>query len=62
MPFSTSEGSAFWEQANTMYQTGLALTQAQRETAMFWRDNPHTSGLPSGHWMQIARRCASNRS
>jgi hypothetical protein len=23
---------------------------------MFWRDNPHTSGLPSGHWMQIARQ------
>jgi membrane-associated phospholipid phosphatase len=56
LPFSTNEGSAFWKQANTTYQTGLALTQAQRETAMFWRDNPHTSGLPSGHWMQIARQ------
>jgi membrane-associated phospholipid phosphatase len=56
VPFSTNEGSAFWQQANSTYQTGLALTQAQRETAMFWRDNPHTSGLPSGHWMQIARQ------
>jgi hypothetical protein len=59
VPFSTSEGSAFFEQANATYQTGLTLTQAQRETAMFWRDNPHTSGLPSGHWMQITRQvCA----
>jgi membrane-associated phospholipid phosphatase len=56
VPFSTVTGSPFWQQANTTYQTGLALTQAQRETAMFWRDNPHTSGLPSGHWMQIARQ------
>jgi hypothetical protein len=56
VPYSANEGSAFWEQANATYQTGLALTQAQRQTAMFWRDNPHTSGLPSGHWMQIARQ------
>lgn len=58
-PFSEREGSAFWEQANATYQAGIALTQEQRETAMFWRDNPHTSGLPSGHWMQIVRQvCA----
>lgn len=56
VPYSADEGSAFWEQANATYQTGLGLTQAQRLTAMFWRDNPHTSGLPSGHWMQIARQ------
>jgi hypothetical protein len=56
VPYSSAEGSAFWEQANATYQTGLALTQAQRETAMFWRDNPHTSGLPSGHWTQITRQ------
>ncbi len=62
VPFSTREGSAFWDQANATYQTGLALTQTQRETAMFWRDNPHTSGLPSGHWMQITRQvCEQQR-
>jgi hypothetical protein len=56
VPYSANAGSAFWQQANATYQTGLALTQAQRETAMFWRDNPHSSGLPSGHWMQIVRQ------
>jgi membrane-associated phospholipid phosphatase len=56
VPYSANEGSAFFEQARTTYQTGLALTQAQRETAMFWRDNPHSSGLPAGHWMQITRQ------
>ena len=56
VPYSANVGSAFWEQANATYQAGLALTQWQRETAMFWRDNPHSSGLPSGHWMQIVRQ------
>ena len=56
VPYSANEGSAFWEQARATYQTGLALTQSQRDTALFWRDNPHTSGLPSGHWMQIVRQ------
>ena len=35
--------------------------EAQRETAMFWRDNPHSSGLPSGHWMQITRQACQQR-
>lgn len=61
LPYSAAEGSPFWEQANATYQTGLALTQEQRLTAMFWRDNPHTSGLPSGHWMQIARQFATQQ-
>jgi len=56
VPYSANAGSAFWEQANATYQAGLALTQSQRETAMFWRDNPHSSGLPAGHWMQIVRQ------
>jgi membrane-associated phospholipid phosphatase len=28
---------------------------------MFWRDNPHTSGLPSGHWMQITRQVCTQQ-
>ncbi|MDP3891695.1 vanadium-dependent haloperoxidase [Nocardioides sp.] len=54
--FSTVEGSPFWEQANLTLQTGLALTASQRRIAMFWRDNPVTSGLPSGHWMRVVRQ------
>ncbi len=59
--YSPSEGSPFWEQANSTYQAGLAITQAQRQTAMFWRDNPHTSGLPSGHWMAITRQVCTQQ-
>jgi hypothetical protein len=56
VPFSTVEGSPFWEQANLTMQTGLALTATQRRIAMFWRDNPVTSALPSGHWMRVVRQ------
>jgi membrane-associated phospholipid phosphatase len=55
VPYSESEGSAFWLQAKTVYDTWAALTDSQRTSALFWRDNPDGStGLPSGHWMLIA--------
>jgi hypothetical protein len=51
VPYSEEPGSAFHDQAMTVYQTSLTLTDWQRETALFWRDNPDGStGLPSGHW------------
>jgi PAP2 superfamily protein len=59
VPFSAEQGSAFWRQANTVYETSKALTDEQRAIARFWTDNPLLSGLPSGHWMltvaQVAR-------
>jgi hypothetical protein len=59
LPFSTAPGSAFWNQANTVYETSKTLTDEQRSIARFWTDNPLLSGLPSGHWMltvaQVAR-------
>lgn len=53
--YSTQSGSAFWNQANAVYQQSLANTDRERDIALFWRDNPDgTTGLPSGHWMLIA--------
>ncbi len=55
VPFSEDPGSAFHAEAMVTYQAGLALTEEQRQTALFWRDNPDgTTGLPSGHWALIA--------
>ncbi len=49
--FSTDTSSPFYAQARATYDAGLALTDAQKVTALFWRDNPDgTTGLPSGHW------------
>jgi hypothetical protein len=55
VPYSTEPGSAFHEQAMTVYQTSQEMGDPEREIALFWRDNPDgTTGLPSGHWMLIA--------
>jgi hypothetical protein len=55
IPFSTEPGSPFWEQAMLTYQTEEATTDEQRAIALYWRDNPITSGLPSGHWLNVVR-------
>ena len=55
LPFDTSEGSPFWLQAKSVYDVSKTVTTAQRETALYWRDNPDgVTGLPAGHWLQIA--------
>jgi hypothetical protein len=55
VPYSTEEGSEFYEQAMVVYQTSQEVGDLEREIALFWRDNPDgTTGLPSGHWMLIA--------
>ena len=53
IPYSEEVGSAFYAQAKRVHEVGLGLTAEQRATAIFWRDNPLTSGLPSGHWTMI---------
>ena len=58
LPYSEMQGSPFWLQGDTVRQTVANLTDDQRATALFWRDNPDgTTGLPSGHWMLTA--CAA---
>lgn len=55
VPFSTDPGSEFYAQAMVTYNAVNNLTDAQKDTAFFWRDNPDgTTGLPSGHWALIA--------
>lgn len=59
--FSTAEGSAFWLQAQAVLATFDALTDEQRDIAMFWRDNPLVSGLPAGHWMLLVGQVSQDR-
>lgn len=54
IPFSKDEGSPFRQQVDAVMAAQLGLTDAGRRTAEFWRDNPVTSGLPSGHWVRLA--------
>ncbi|GGH31958.1 hypothetical protein GCM10007423_21180 [Dyadobacter endophyticus] len=64
--YSKDTNSAFYKGAKEVFETGIHLTEAQREIARFWDDNPFTiehSGhlimgkkkiTPGGHWMGIA--------
>lgn len=59
--FSTSSTSAFYQQSMAVLDTDDALTDEQRSIALFWRDNPVTSGLPSGHWMLLVSQLCQER-
>ncbi len=53
--FSTQPGSAFYNQADAVYQTDLTLTKEQRRIAEFWADAGGTA-TPPGHWLAIAHQ------
>lgn len=59
--FSTSPDSAFWAQVQAVLDAAANLTDEGRATALFWRDNPVTSGLPSGHWMMLTAQLSAER-
>jgi len=64
--FSTDTNSFFYKNAREVYTINQSLTEAQKEIARFWDDNPfvieHSGHLmfgtkkitPGGHWMGIA--------
>lgn len=70
VPFSTAQGSLFFENAREVYETGRALTAEQRLIAAYWDCNPFhltvrghlhfaTKKLsPGGHWLAIAAQVA----
>ena len=56
VPYDETPGSAFHAQAMRVWEVQRDLTAEQRFIAMFWRDNPLTSGLPAGHWFIIGNQ------
>ena len=51
--FSEDTGSAYYAEALEVYNTVNNLTQEQLDIALFWADNPGTTGTPAGHWVSI---------
>lgn len=63
--FSEEEGSMFYRQAYEVYETGVGLSEEQREIARFWDCNPFVMNVkghvmfatkkisPGGHWLGI---------
>lgn len=54
MFFSTEPDSTFYQQALEVMNTVDDLTPEQIEIAAWWMDDPGDTGLPSGHWVEIA--------
>ncbi|MCU0348702.1 MAG: vanadium-dependent haloperoxidase, partial [Saprospiraceae bacterium] len=57
--FSTDELSVFYAYSNQVYQTGLNLTQSQKDIASFWADAGGTF-TPPGHSLSIMRQLLRN--
>jgi hypothetical protein len=52
--YSEDPASAFYAEANEVYETTNALTDDQKAIARFWSDDPMLSPTPPGHWISIA--------
>ncbi len=53
-PYSEEPGSAFYREAQEVYQTSNQATQEQRQFALYWADDPLKTPTPAGHWAFIA--------
>lgn len=54
IPYDTTPGSVYYEQMKAVYETDLALTQEQKEVALWWGDDPDETFTPPGHSYHIA--------
>ena len=52
--YSETPGSAFYNEANDLYQASKVLTTDQKNMALFWRDVPGVS--TPGHWLSITQQ------
>ena len=51
--YSEDKGSAFYKEADEVYQTTTKLTDEQKIIARFWSDDPMLTPTPAGHWVSI---------
>jgi hypothetical protein len=54
VPFDTTEGSPYYQQFAAVRQKNLSLTQAEKEAAIWWSDDPEVSFTPPGHSYYMA--------
>jgi hypothetical protein len=59
--WSTSAQSAFYAQAKEVREVGRGLTEEQRQTVLYWADNPGQTGTPVGHWLAIGSELIGQR-
>jgi len=49
IPFDTLAGSAYYNQFKQVYEKKNSLTQAEKEVAIWWSDDPDVTFTPPGH-------------
>lgn len=54
IPYDTTENSPYYQQFMAVYKADLALTQEQKEIAIWWGDDPDETFTPPGHSFYIA--------
>ena len=59
--YSEKPGSAFYRMGKEFHDTVRALTPTQRETALFWADNPVATGTPGFHWISVVNQMVARR-
>ena len=57
-PYSVQPASAFYKEAQEVYDTVKNATPEQIAIARFWSDDPMLSMTPPGHWVSIALQVA----
>lgn len=59
--YDTLPGSPYYEQFRKVYEADLALTQEQKEIALWWGDDPDETFTPPGHSYYIASQVLAER-
>ncbi|WP_246463978.1 vanadium-dependent haloperoxidase [Neolewinella lacunae] len=54
IPYDTVPGSPYYEQFRAVYEAERALTQEQKEIAIWWGDDPDVTFTPPGHSYYLA--------
>lgn len=54
IPYDTTPGSPYYEQFRQVYDAERALTQEQKEIALWWGDDPDVTFTPPGHSYYLA--------
>ena len=57
--YSEDPASAFYAEAQEVYETSKALTDEEKLIARFWSDDPMLSPTPPGHWVAILFQIAA---
>ena len=59
--YSERPGSPFWTMGREFHDSVRVLTPAQRQSALFWADNPVATGTPGFHWISVVNQMIARR-